>query len=114
MIKHIPGFFDGRTGCPERTMMRHETYLLFKTAPFPCAALTRNIAGSLLIGFLLKTCISDVHLENNRKVFLSTGICRGFTTLTSFKQENLQMLQQGKYFLAGILAVWLGYKLATN
>lgn len=112
--------FGGAIG----TMMRFGVYTLFKTTNFPFATLLINIAGSLLIGLVLGFALKDIHFENNWKVFLATGVCGGFTTFSAFSLENFQMLQQGKYFLsiiyiiasliAGIIATWVGYKIATN
>jgi fluoride exporter len=106
------------------TMLRFGVYVLIKPVQFPVATLLINITGSLLIGFVLGLTLKDIDFDNNWKIFLTTGICGGFTTFSAFSLENLQLLQQGKYFLtlayilisiaAGILAAWLGFKLATN
>jgi CrcB protein len=51
------------------------------------------------------------------------GICGGYTTFSSFSLQNLQLLQNGNYYYAGLnaalslflctIAVWLGYILGT-
>jgi CrcB protein len=48
-----------------------------------------------------------------------TGICGGYTTFSSFSLQNLQLLESGNYYYAGLntalslalcmVAVWLGY-----
>lgn len=106
------------------SMLRFGMFNLIKQHQFPWATFIVNMAGSFVIGFLLGHAIKDIRFENNWKIFLSTGICGGFTTFSAFSLENLQMLQQGKYFLSafyivtsllgGIVAAWLGFKLAIN
>lgn len=106
------------------TMMRFAVYVLIKPASFPFATLIINILGSFVIGIVFGIALKNIDFDNNWKVFLATGICGGFTTFSAFSMENFQLLQQGKYFssityilvsvIAGILATWLGYKLATN
>lgn len=106
------------------TMMRFAVYIIVKTPNFPLATLLINIAGSLVIGLVFGFAIRDINFDSNWKVFLATGICGGFTTFSAFSLENVQMLQEGKYFssalymitsiLVGIVATWAGYRFASN
>jgi CrcB protein len=106
------------------TMMRYLVYFLYKHTNFPLATLLINIAGSLVIGIVFGIALRNTVFDNNWKIFLATGICGGFTTFSALSLENLQLLQQGKYFLSaiyiagsivgGLLAVLAGYKLTTN
>ena len=104
--------------------MRYTVWYYFRSVNFPTATLIVNILGSLIIGIVIGISIKDVHFSQNWKLFLSTGICGGFTTFSAFSIENFQMLQAGKYILAllyisssiifGIAAAWIGFKLMTN
>jgi CrcB protein len=57
------------------------------------------------------------------KLFLLTGLCGGFTTLSAFSQESLLMIRAERFFilaiyllitiLGGWLATWAGYKIIT-
>lgn len=106
------------------TMLRFASSHFFRTPRFPFATLSINVIGSLIIGVVFGLAVRDSNFDSNWKVFLASGICGGFTTFSAFSLENLQMLQQGKYFLllvyilssiiAGIFAAWIGYKLVTN
>ncbi len=120
MLKHF--LLVGLGGCIG-SMMRFAAYLLFRSSSFPISTLLVNITGSLIIGLVIGLSIKDENFAANWKIFLATGICGGFTTFSAFSLENMEMLQQGKYFLcflyitlsiiAGISAAWLGYKLIT-
>lgn len=106
------------------SMMRYAVWHFFKSANFPAATLLVNITGSLVIGIVIGLSIRDTNFSTGWKIFLTTGICGGFTTFSAFSAESLQMLQNGKYFLSllyissslvlGIAAAWLGFKLVSN
>jgi CrcB protein len=86
--------------------------------PFASGTFFVNIIGSFVIGMLF-ACFLKSNENEPLKLFLTTGICGGFTTFSAFSLENLQYLQQGQVFLAAfyiaasiitcLFAVWLGY-----
>ncbi|MBP1664689.1 MAG: camphor resistance protein CrcB [Bacteroidetes bacterium] len=89
----------------------------------PMGTLTVNILGSILIGFFLGIFVNSELLNTNLKLFLVVGICGGFTTFSSFTNENFQLLQNGQFLtsavyalgslLFGVLAVYLGYLISN-
>ena len=106
------------------SMLRYAVSHFFRSSSFPIATLIVNIIGSLVIGIVIGIAAKDAGFSQNWKLFLTTGICGGFTTFSAFSAENLLMLQNGKYILslvyicssivAGIAAAWLGFKLVSN
>ena len=90
----------------------------------PMGTLAVNIIGSFLIGFLLGIFINSNLLHTNLKLFLVVGFCGGFTTFSSFTNENFLLLQNGQYLTAliyiggsiiiGILAVFAGFLIANQ
>lgn len=89
----------------------------------PIGTLTVNIVGSFVIGIITGIATKSDVFSQNMKLFLLVGICGGFTTFSSFTNENLTLLQNGQIFssllyttlsvLLGFLAVYLGYVIST-
>lgn len=70
-------------------------------ASFPLATLTVNLAGCLLIGFLLSLPqLSDPRL----KTFLTAGFLGGLTTFSTFGFDTLSMIERGELLKAGLNA----------
>ena len=102
-------------------MLRYACWLLIPARQFPYATLTVNSIGSFVIGLVLAYSLRETGFSDHWKIFLTTGVCGGFTTFSAFSAENLLLLQTGKHTLAliyilvslitGIAATWLGFKL---
>lgn len=88
----------------------------------PMGTFTVNILGSLLIGFIVGISAKNNLISNELRLLLMVGFCGGFTTFSSFTNENLMLMQNGQFLtvilyttlsiLFGFLAVYLGYILA--
>ena len=85
----------------------------------PIGTLTVNIAGSFIIGIITGIAAKGEFISGNMRLFLMVGICGGFTTFSSFSNENLILLQNGQILSSllytglsiffGFLAVYLGF-----
>lgn len=85
----------------------------------PLGTLAVNVAGSLLIGFLIGISEKSPILTMELRMFLMVGLCGGFTTFSSFTGENLMLMRNGQLLtlflytglslLLGFTAVYLGY-----
>ncbi len=121
MIKNL--FLIGLGGAIG-SMVRYAGYLLITNKNFPVATLVVNIIGSFIIGVILAYCAKNQIFSTHWKLFLTTGICGGFTTFSAFSAENISLLQNGKIFVAAvyivlslvlsIAAAWLGFKIIGN
>jgi CrcB protein len=114
LIVGLGGFFG--------TMARYlvsRINLLENFLSLPLGALTVNVSGSFLIGILTGLASKSELLSADMRLFLMAGFCGGFTTFSSFTNENLQLIQNGQFLsaavytvislLLGFLAVFLGY-----
>ncbi len=89
----------------------------------PVGTLVVNIIGSLVIGFLTGIAEKSTLLTAEWRMFLMVGLCGGFTTFSTFANENLMLIHNGQLFsvilytglsiFLSFLAVYLGYVL-TN
>jgi CrcB protein len=90
---------------------------------FPWGTFVANMAGSLILGFLLGA-EHHLGLPSSVLLLLGTGFCGGLTTFSTFGYETLRLLEDGAIGEAGlnvigslaigVLAAWLGYRLALT
>jgi CrcB protein len=90
-------------------------------AGMPWGTLIANVGGCLLIGWL-----SSALVDASQPVRLGilVGLLGGFTTFSSFGLESLRLIQSGQtstavaYVLmsnaAGLVAVWIGHRMAGH
>lgn len=73
--------------------------------PFPIATFAVNVSGSFLIGLLYALYDKTGSLSPSVLLFLTTGLCGGFTTFSSFTYENLLLMKNGQYMMAAVYIV---------
>ena len=110
----------GMLGAPARYLADRAVQAR-RDSVFPAGTFAVNLAGSLLLGFLLG---AQRHLGLPTAAFalLGTGFCGGLTTFSTFSYETLRLLEDGAIseaglnmlgsLVAGVLLAWLGYLLA--
>jgi len=87
------------------SIARYLVYLLTRNTNFPIGTFLVNLIGSLVIGFIAGIALRNSGVSSNWSLFLTTGICGGFTTFSAFSLDNYQLLQQGKPVLMIIYIV---------
>lgn len=106
----IRNFFLVGIGGMLGTLLRYGIYLLVGTVAFPFATLAVNISGSFAIGMVTAIAAKNIAIADWR-IFITTGICGGFTTFSAFSLECIQLLQQSRNiaaFVYIIVSVCLG------
>lgn len=103
-------FFGGGIGSALRyavQLLLHERIVAYN---FPWTTFGVNIVGSFLIG-LFYAVSAKFNLSDEVRLLLTAGLCGGFTTFSTFSNDNLIMLRNGEWFLClvyVILSVTLG------
>mgnify|MGYP001353554308 FL=1 len=115
-------FLGGGLGSGLRYLVTIAMNQYSKVLPF--GTFTVNMLGCLLIGLVLGYAQKENTLTSNQTLLLATGFCGGFTTFSAFANENLELIKNGEIFnfsvytigsvLIGILAVFIGYYLASS
>jgi len=95
---------------------------IFQTLSVPYGTLTVNITGCLLIGILAGLSENRNLLGPETRALLVVGVFGGFTTFSTFGNETVELLKDGKSIAAfsnvalhvclGLVAVWVGYSAA--
>jgi CrcB protein len=90
------------------SLLRYNLGILFKSlnSHIPFGTLTSNALASFLIAIfmLISFRIND---SKNTILFLSTGICGGLSTFSTFSWETFQLIQNGQW-------TWVIINIALN
>ena len=91
---------------------------------FPYPTMVVNILGCLLIGLFYGLSSRGNLGGDSARLLLTTGLCGGFTTFSTFCNENLSLMRGGHAFAAmlyaggsvmlGFIAVAVGYWIAER
>ena len=68
---------------------------------FPLGTLVVNVTGSLLLGFLAESTMANAASREVR-VFLTAGLCGGYTTFSTFSLETVRLLETGDHRRAAL------------
>ncbi len=80
-------------------------------ATFPVGTLVINVTGSLVLGFLLRYSLSTPAVSPEPRAFLTTGVCGGYTTFSTFSYETAALIEDGDYHRA---AWYVGLSVALS
>ena len=93
--------------------------LYFDILAIPIGTLSVNVIGSFILGFLTGITEKSAILTADLRLLLMVGVCGGFTTFSTFSNENLMYLHNGQFSLLfiytavtiifGFAAVYLGF-----
>ena len=89
----------GALGSVARYLVGVGSTKLFGVA-FPWGTLIINITGSFLIGVFVEMFALKWDLPQSVRVFLTVGICGGFTTFSTFSLDSYVLMERGEFGLA--------------
>ena len=72
---------------------------------FPFGTLAVNVLGCLAIGLLYGIFERGNLMNPDLRLFLTVGLCGGFTTFSTFSLETLELIEGGQYTIAGAYAL---------
>lgn len=92
-------------------------------ARFPWATLVVNVAGSLLIGWVMARLAGlEPPAAARWQALAAVGFCGGFTTFSAFSWQTLEQMLRGEWLAAALnillsvtlclAAAWVGFRLA--
>jgi CrcB protein len=88
---------------------------------FPWGTLVVNVVGSFVIGAFATLTAPDGRwvVSPDARLFVTVGVCGGYTTFSSFSLQTLNLVRTGEWGAAGgnvagsvalcLLGVWAGY-----
>lgn len=89
---------------------------------FPYGTLFVNLLGSFLIGMFMYYLNDNELISSDMRIFLTTGLCGGLTTFSTFSFETINLLKDKEFLFAGInvllnvvltlLALFIAYKIS--
>jgi len=69
---------------------------------FPYGILFINITGSMLLGFLAGYFAFKGEASQHWRLFLTTGLCGGYTTFSTFSQDTVLIADRGQMAMAAL------------
>jgi fluoride exporter len=69
---------------------------------FPYGTLIVNILGSFALGFIMYYLDEKDFLSPQMRLFLTVGLCGGFTTFSTFSFETLNLIRNSQFLLASV------------
>jgi CrcB protein len=78
---------------------------------FPLGTLVVNITGCLLLGFLIHYALATPAITPEVRALLTTGLCGGYTTFSTFSYETVALIQDGDWRRA---ALYVGLSVAGS
>lgn len=69
---------------------------------FPAGTLLVNLTGCLLLGFLIRYALATPAITPEFRALLTTGLCGGYTTFSTFGYETVALIQDGDWRRAAL------------
>lgn len=80
---------------------------------FPLGTMVVNVLGCFLIGIVSSLSGSENSISPAVRLLLATGFCGGFTTFSTFMNENVMLMKDGDDFSTSVLylfaSLFLGF-----
>lgn len=97
------------------TVLRFGLNIFFPStmnSKFPWSTFLSNIIGCLILGIVSELATKYSLLRPDIDIFLTIGLCGGFTTFSTLVYEGFQLLRNGNptmFMLYGFVSFFCGY-----
>ena len=79
------------------------TWIQTKTgSAFPLGTLLVNVSGSILLGLLFRFALETPAVTPDMRALLTTGLCGGYTTFSTFSYETAALIEEGDWTRATV------------
>jgi fluoride exporter len=78
---------------------------------FPVGTLFVNLSGCLVLGFVMRYGLVSTAFTPEVRALLTTGLCGGYTTFSTFSYETVTLFQEGDWRRA---ALYVGVSVAGS
>jgi CrcB protein len=99
MINYLIVSLGAAIGGALRYWLSNLSYKFFPVT-FPYGTLAVNIIGSFLLGLIIFIFDEKELISSQLKIFLTIGLCGGFTTFSTFSLETFYLIKDSEYLLA--------------
>ena len=72
---------------------------------FPLGTMVVNVLGCFLIGVFSSLSGENGGISTSTRLLLTTGFCGGFTTFSTFMNENVGLMKGGDGFVVSVLYI---------
>ena len=114
--------FGGALGSVSRYLLGTWAQTISKSIDFPYGTLTVNLIGCFVIGLLSQLAEARSAFTSETRALVFLGALGGFTTFSSFGNDTINLVRDGKSFnaliniganvIVGLSLVWLGRAVA--
>lgn len=94
----------GALGAVVRYLVAIGSGRLFGTN-FPWGTLIINVTGSFLIGLFTALFAARWNLPQAARIFLTVGICGGYTTFSTFSLDAWYLIERGQTWASGVYMI---------
>ena len=87
------------------SIIRYLCGFIAPNSTFPYCTMAINVVGSFALAVFAGLLISETITDPRLSLFLRVGLCGGFTTFSTFSNETMVLLQQGRTVEAVLYAL---------
>jgi len=120
LLVGLGGFF----GATSRWLIAQSVDRWLLPSRFPFGIFVVNILGCLVIGYVMGLAHAKDAVPDHTRLLFTVGFLGSFTTYSTFSWNSFELFRTGQIgyaianiaitLITGLLAVWMGYALATR